>query len=389
MVTAGAEPSKFVTCIDAVEEASVTPDEARGVCRNAPGVPWSSGAHETATPAKAGRAMPHGYRRAPRVYAGEAAEWTLTEGACMFQFRTLRHAAFAGAAVLALGCSDGQSPEGTTQFSVLLKDAPGDVHAAVVTIDEVQLVGDGGKLTLTDAPMTVDLLTLANVTAALVEDAEVPSGTYTELRFIISGAYIEVENEDASTSIYASSPSYEGLPDGATVDGQLQMPSFAESGLKVTLASGALTLTGDQKVLLVDFDVQQSFGHVAGQSGMWVMHPVITGGEIKATGTVQASVELGEDVTLPEGTTLADFSVTLTNTATATSTTVALADDDSDGVFEVSFVYVVPGSYEVSLELPASVSSVTTDPAVPVAVSVTSGEGATVALTITGVTAAS
>jgi hypothetical protein len=39
----------------------------------------------------------------------------------------------------------------------------------------------------------------------------------------------------------------------------------------------------------VDFDVQQSFGQVAGQSGQWVMHPVVTGGEIEATDAVEAA----------------------------------------------------------------------------------------------------
>jgi hypothetical protein len=37
-----------------------------------------------------------------------------------------------------------------------------------------------------------------------------------------------------------------------------------------------------QKILLVDFDVEQSFGQLAGQSGMWVMRPVVTGGEIES-----------------------------------------------------------------------------------------------------------
>jgi hypothetical protein len=265
----------------------------------------------------------------------------------------------------------------------MLKDAPGDVLTAVVTIDAVQLVGQDGVRTLSETPTTVDLLTLANAATDLVKDAVVPSGIYTQLRLVISGAYIEVDNGDGSTSLYASSPDYAGLPDGATVDGALQMPSFAQSGLKVTLPSDALTLTTDEKVVLIDFDVEQSFGQVAGQSGMWVMHPVITGGDIQTTGSVQASVQLGAGVTLPGGATLADFSATLTNTATMTSTTVALTDEDSDGVFNVSFVFVTPGSYELSLALPASVTSVTTDPAVPVAVNVTSGQQAPVAVTIT------
>ncbi len=199
----------------------------------------------------------------------------------MFQFRTFSRAALA-AAVLSAGCGDGQSPGDTTRLSILLTDAPGDILEAVVTIEAVQLVGEGGVLTLTEAPTTVDLLTLADATADLVQDVTVPSGTYTELRIIVSGGYVAVENEDGSSSIYASSPDYAGLPAGATVAGQLQMPSLPQTGIKVTLNEGALTLTGDAKVLLVDFDVEQSFGQAAGQSGLWVMHPVITGGEIQA-----------------------------------------------------------------------------------------------------------
>jgi hypothetical protein len=48
------------------------------------------------------------------------------------------------------------------------------------------------------------------------------------------------------------------------------------------MAAGALELTGPEKIVLVDFDVAQSFGHEA--SG-WVMHPVVTGGVIDATVT--------------------------------------------------------------------------------------------------------
>jgi hypothetical protein len=202
----------------------------------------------------------------------------------MLQFRALSRAALA-AAVLTVGCGDGQSPGGTSRLSILLTDAPGDILEAVVTLEAVQLVGDDGVLTLTESATTVDLLTLADATADLVTDATVPSGTYTQLRFIVSGAYIAVENDDGSSSLYASSPDYAGLPAGAGVTGQLQMPSLSQTGIKVTLADDALTLTGDAKVLLVDFDVEQSFGQLAGQSGLWVMHPVITGGEIE-TGVV-------------------------------------------------------------------------------------------------------
>ena len=124
---------------------------------------------------------------------------------------------------------------------MLLKDAPGDVKAAVVTISQVYMQGSsqgdepGSRVILRDTPITTDLLTLANSTAELVKDGVVPAGTYGQLRFVITGGYIEIDNGNGTSSIYASSPNYAGLPQGATVTGALQMPSYATSGIKVNL----------------------------------------------------------------------------------------------------------------------------------------------------------
>ena len=179
------------------------------------------------------------------------------------------------------GCGDGAGPGGTTSLSLKLTDAPGEVQHAFVTITEINLTGEDGKVVLRDTPYTGDLITLAGTTADLVTDAEVPSGTYAQLRFVISGACIAVENESAGSDIYTTD-GYDSAPCGGPATGVLQAPSYAESGLKVVLDEGALTLVGPQKILLVDFDVEQSFGQVAGQSGMWVMDPVVTGGEIES-----------------------------------------------------------------------------------------------------------
>ena len=171
-------------------------------------------------------------------------------------FRPIRMiSALAVAAGLA-GC-DGQGPSGTTSLSVMLKDAPGDLQHAVVTVSEVDLVGSGGVHVLTQTPTTVDLLTLAASATTLVHDVEVPSGTYTQLRFKITGACIAVDAGGGSSSIY-STAGYDPTPCGGAATGTLQAPSFAESGLKITMAANALSLTGTQKILLVDFDVSQS-----------------------------------------------------------------------------------------------------------------------------------
>ncbi len=181
----------------------------------------------------------------------------------------------------ALAC-DSPTALRTGTLNVYLTDAPGDVLSAVVTIDQIYLQGDSGdaegRIVLRDEDVTTDLLTLVDSTQALIEGAEIPAGRYGQLRFVISGAYIVVEGEAGATEIYASSPTYAALPADAVVTGSLQMPSFAQSGLKVNLPGDAITVAADGTVsLVVDFDVAQSFGKLAGSSGQWVMTPVLQG----------------------------------------------------------------------------------------------------------------
>jgi hypothetical protein len=174
-------------------------------------------------------------------------------------------------------CSDGTANGDTAPVTLLLTDAPGDIRAAVVTISEIYLQGNG-RTVLMDEPATVNLLDLLNETVTLVADAEVPTGSYSQLRFVITGGYIEVEGDAGESEFYASSPDYAALPAGVNA-GELQMPSFDASGLKVTL-DGAIEIDGEENTLLVDFDVSESFGHQAG-ADKWVMTPVITGMEVE------------------------------------------------------------------------------------------------------------
>jgi hypothetical protein len=293
----------------------------------------------------------------------------------MAAIRSVTVLLFASALAL-VGCGDSQGP-GTARFSVKLTDAPGPFKAAKVTIAEVYLQGSGGKTSLTNAPTTVNLLELQNATLDLVKDIEVPTGSYNQLRIVLTGGYVELQDG----SIFASSPDYEGLPAGAVVTGNLQMPSLGQTGIKVTLPGTALDVTGPQKIVLLDFDVSQSFGHEA--SG-WVLHPVIKGAEIEATGSVLVSLKLKDGVTLPEvngsQVTLADFAATL-----GTETQALDADGDA------SFAFVLPDTYPLYFTGPAGLTF-TTDPVVtqanPMQVVVTSGQPATASATVTSATAA-
>lgn len=305
--------------------------------------------------------------------------------------RLARHVAVAAIGLFSLtalaACGDSTSA-GTSIVSVRLKDAPGDVKAAVVTISEIDLLGSGGTHVLMNTPYTTDLLTLAQTTAELVKDAVVPAGTYSQLRFVITGGYIEVENGDASTSIYASSPTYSGLPIGAQVAGNLQMPSIAQSGIKVNLPEGSRTLSTSATVYLVDFNVAQSFGHETGSSTGWVMHPVITATNFETTGALAVQMQVDPSVTMPlvNGTalTLADFTAVVTASDNTTES-LALTDAGS-GVFQAQFPFLAPGNYTVSFTAPSGVSF-TTSPTIPAAATVTSGGSTTSAFTLTAASA--
>lgn len=302
--------------------------------------------------------------------------------------RSARVALASSLALLLAACGGSQSqssaPAQGKGFTVLLKDAPADFNAAVVTISQVELLGGADTVVLSTTAVTTDLLTLSNDTATLVEDAVVPPGHYTQLRFVITGGYIDVGGK-----IYASSPTYAGLPPEASVAGKLQMPSYAQSGLKIDLPAGGLDLGTEQKIVVVDFDVSRSFGHQAGKSGMWVMHPVCKATDIVMTGTLAVTLDLGTagnegSFALPEGLTLADFSAVLAPAAGGDSVTVPFVADQG-GTFGATFKYLVPGAYALTLKGPPSVVSVTTAPPVPVSVTILSGQVTTQALALAGV----
>jgi len=279
---------------------------------------------------------------------------------------------------LLASCQDATAPNGTSQLTVMLTDATGDFLSAVVTIDAVYLQGsdgaqDGGRVYLSDTPVTTDLLTLANDVATLVDGAVVSSGTYSELRFVVSGGYVEVDNGDGSSSIYATQ-GYEHLPAGRTADGLLQTPSYAASGLKVKF-DGALDVTGAQEVLLVDFDVAQSFGRQAGNSGSWVMDPVVRGASMDLTSSVTVTLALGDGITLPEVSGsqvgLGDFKAVLSDGGSDVKEAVFA---DVDGVYTAAFPYLMPAT-DWTLEISGPTGlTFTTDPALPMNVSTSSGQ---------------
>lgn len=248
-------------------------------------------------------------------------------------------------AIGALSCSDSSGP-GTGKLTLLLKDNPGDIQAAWVTISEINLQGSGGTIHLKDDDFTVNLLALQSQLATLLQDAVIPAGTYTQLRFVISEACIKVEDTGGGSSFYASSASYATTwcESGDAAVGQLQMPSFSQSGLKVILPGNAITIPdGEDVTLIVDFDVQQSFGHVAGNSGQWVMHPVIKATGATVSGGILVTLTPGQNVTIP---TDAVFTAAITPASGGSAINVGLTDANQ---FQATVNFLAPGDYSVNV----------------------------------------
>ncbi len=309
------------------------------------------------------------------------------------------------ATVVAFGltaCSDtnGIGGSDTSRVTVQLTDAPSaDVTAAVVTISKIYLSGSSADQATEDevlmsTPVTTDLLTLSNDVMTLVDGESVKAGTYGQMRFVIDGAYIVV-NENGTEKVYATD-GYDQVPEDMTVDGTLKCPSCAQSGLKVTFPGGALDLENDAN-LLVDFNVEDSFGHQAGNSGMWIMHPSLKATEVQLAGDVKVTAALSQDLidaggldAILAGTTLGDFEAELKSTDADPSVqgeTVAFTDADSDGTYEADFGYVVPGTYDVSIIGPmdagTSLLDFVTDPVMPQQITVDESGQVTVDFVLT------
>lgn len=310
------------------------------------------------------------------------------------------------------GCDDGSGVDGPGSLTLLLTDDPGDFKEAVVEISQIELVGGGtegeegeagGILPLmgeADPPFRTNLLTLANDAIVLVDGATVPSGTYSQLRFIIPSACIVVEGTETEGDLVYASPGLSeefvaDYPDCGAADGILQLPSYAQTGIKVNLPNEVLEVSEGEQALLLDFDVSETFGHDAGMSGKWVMSPVINATSMSLSRNI--TVELVNDPVIPVDLTglgntgtLADFAAVL-DAGQPDQKKVAFQGPDDGGVFSASFMYLLPGQeYVFSVELNEGVTTFTfaVDPESQV-VSLTSGQDETVLFTLKSASASS
>lgn len=163
-----------------------------------------------------------------------------------------------GAAAMALAACGTSPSSGNGMLAVALTDAPSpDVQGIVVTIDSVTAHSDeAGWVTVAHGPITVDLLTLQDVSMKLGE-ISLPAGTVSEVRLILADG----------------GPQYVLLADGSQAP--LKTPSGAQSGEKL---KGPFTVSAcERHTLTIDFDGKNSIAYhqTGGPNPEWILRPVI------------------------------------------------------------------------------------------------------------------
>lgn len=320
-------------------------------------------------------------------------------------FRAAAVAAAAGVALVAAcdgtgGTSDdlsGPDLSSGTSLTVRMTDAPGDLEAAWIRVTEIRLAGetdgeDGGGTTLeVEDPEALIPLTPDAVTD-LVDDEPVEPGVYGQLRLVIDGGV--AESTDGRVWTFGEDVEH---PDGLEADGTLKCPSCQQTGVKVNLPGDALEIEEEAVVLMLDFNVAESFGHVAGRSGKFILRPTITSSMVETSGDIRGSVVVGEGVDLPEcggePRSVEDFTPRAVRADDpGTSVTAEVEADDEEGT-EGSYRmrFLRPGDWEMTFvaetefEVDGGTETLTFEAtAEPEQVTVESGVPTTADYTVTG-----
>lgn len=234
------------------------------------------------------------------------------------------------------------------QLRVLLTDAPSDyIGAATVDIGQVSLVpaGDGPHIVLSEDGTDgfVNLLDFQGAATTPLAEAEIEPGEFVQIRMVVEAARVTLADGYA-------------FRDGTT-EAELTVPSGAQSGLKLNLhqseAEGPVAFVPGETVLVLDFDVNQSFvvrGNPETPAGV---HGVNFKPAIRVTALDVAASISGTVSPEAEGDVVGGLTVVATPTDGGTvdgyQTFIGTALTADDGSYSIH--YLVPGTYEVAVDV--------------------------------------
>ena len=258
-------------------------------------------------------------------------------------FRTSLGIALALSLVAACNGEADPLPRGTV--TVLATDAPIDhslVEDARVWVDRVrihaQTDGATGFYTLYEgAPVELDLDDLRSGLTATIVEADLPAGTYKQLRLRVTDALLDLTNGNLYT----------------TTDDTLELTGQGASGFKVLLDPPLEVLDGVERNLVLDFDLPKTFLPTPASdprtATSYELLPVIRTAVLELSGEFEGSVvgDLGGGLVPVADATLYLLPPGETDTGESLATTATAADG--------SFVLlgVAPGTYDVLATLGA------------------------------------
>ena len=266
--------------------------------------------------------------------------------------------------------------EGDATLRILLTDAPADyIGEAYIDIGEIVAIsaGDGPPIVLSEdgTDGEIDLLDLQNAATVLLAEGVVDPGIYKQVRLIVESARVVLG--------YDGDVQYEFKGGGSKQE--LTIPSGAQSGIKLNLSpaekngsNGGITITPGETVLVLDFDVNQSFriqGNPETPGGINGVHfqPTIRVVAGDAAGSISGTVSTEVPDLSVAGLVVTAAPVVEASASETFQTQSATVTTGDDGTYSLPFL--VPGNYTVSVTPPAGH---TTNPAtVPVEVPLAGG----------------
>ena len=221
----------------------------------------------------------------------------------------------AAVTLLLAACSQ---PAGTSDFKLLLTDAPADeASALIVVFGEVQLLlaeDEAEPVVVSDLGGTFDVLKLRNGETALLGEANIPDGSYSQLRVIVESATITIDGEDQPVKI----------------------PSGAQSGLKINIEPPLEALGGQRSSAILDFNASRV---IETGNGSYQMGPTA----IRATSvssTLSGTLQDADDNPLVGG---------LVAVTDASGAAITEAVSGADGIFKI--ITLTQGEYTVTVSL--------------------------------------
>ena len=224
---------------------------------------------------------------------------------------------FISVAIMFFGCSKSNptSPENTGMLKVMMIDSPADYSAVNIVIDSVQAHitsndSTSGWVTLNNTPATYDLLSLVNGVNAVIGEANLQVGTYSQMRLFLGSGCNLVMN-------------------GQTYD--LTIPSGSQTGIKLNI--DASVQQGVTYLLTLDFDANRSIISTGSLLNLkFKLKPVIRVVTTAETGIISGTVS-------PDSVSSNIWAINGTDTV-STST-------DASGGFKLQ--YLPPNTYSVTV----------------------------------------